>query len=650
MTPTRPIAPAEVAQGMAHVWGWGVNSPAVVDLFAGPGGWDCGMRDVGVTDVLGIELEPTACATAEAAGHRRLQADIAALNPGDYHPVGKVSSPPCTKFSAAGSGVGTRVMDHLATGIRALFAGVDARATIQSAILPTMLAERERANAKRSKPWPAEKVQAKAREDAITTALVLEPARWIVGMPSLRWIAMEQVPQVLPLWDVYAECLRARGWHVWTGVLNSADYGIVKPCPMHDTPYPENAAEYAARLSQYETSLAIAERSATTWPDARVPNLVAIVAGRLARAISAAFAGSATCVERERALIALAASVGPTTPTGAEVATWTTRATSRFGLTTDIGESISSLLSNYLADASIAAKLSTMSTETRRTIVHRISKSIAATLITGCNTGQTPQKRQAGCGLCVDIAVPQTRRRAILIASLDRRVTRPMPTHAEATVSPTLFGQLPPWVSMAEALGWGFDEPSATVSSGTQTGGAEVFGNAEYRKRLARIVTNQRTSATADYYEREISEPAPTLTTNTRLWSFRQARDSGPGADREPRDATEPSYTIRASGSGSNPAGVRWVHERPATTVVGSFRPDVIAGPGHHDTSRQDAPGSVRVTVQEAAILQSFPADYPWQGSRTRQYEQVGNAIPPPLAAHVVAEALGIALESEAAA
>lgn len=472
MTPTRPIAPAEVAQGMAHVWGWGVNSPAVVDLFAGPGGWDCGMRDVGVTDVLGIEWEPTACATAEAAGHRRLQADIAALNPGDYHPVGKVSSPPCTKFSAAGSGVGTRVMDHLATGIRALFAGVDARATIQSAILPTMLAERERANAKRSKPWPAEKVQAKAREDAITTTLVLEPARWIVGMPSLRWIAMEQVPQVLPLWDVYAECLRARGWHVWTGVLNSADYGV-----------------------------------------------------------------------------------------------------------------------------------------------------------------------------------PQTRRRAILIASLDRRVTRPMPTHAEATVSPTLFGQLPPWVSMAEALGWGFDEPSATVSSGgTQTGGAEVFGNAEYRKRLARIVTNQRTSATADYYERETSEPAPTLTTNTRLWSFRQARDSGPGADREPRDATEPSYTIRASGSGSNPAGVRWVHERPATTVVGSFRPDVIAGPGHHDTSRQDAPGSVCVTIQEAAILQGFPADYPWQGSRTRQYEQVGNAIPPLLAAHVVAEALGVALGSEAAA
>lgn len=474
MTPTRPIAPAEVAQGMAHVWGWGVNSPAVVDLFAGPGGWDCGMRDVGVTDVLGIEWEPTACATAEAAGHRRLQADIAALNPGDYHPVGKVSSPPCTKFSAAGSGVGTRVMDHLATGIRALFAGVDARATTQSAILPTMLAEREQANAKRAKPWPAEKVQTKAREDAITTALVLEPARWIVGMPSLRWIAMEQVPQVLPLWDVYAECLRAAGWHVWTGVLNAADYGV-----------------------------------------------------------------------------------------------------------------------------------------------------------------------------------PQTRRRAILIASLDRRVTRPAPTHAEATVSPTLFGQLPPWVSMAEALGW---DPADAIRPARGVGSIERHGDrtptpasapaptaTSKSRSWSRIVTNQRTSATADYYEREISEPAPTLTTNTRLWHFR----SGNQTNASVRRIDEPAPTVLF---GHRPNDVRLVHERPATTVVGSFRPDVIAGPGHHDTSRQDAPDSVRVTVQEAAILQSFPPDYPWQGSRTRQYEQVGNAIPPLLAAHVVAEALGIALESEAAA
>ncbi|HEY9367248.1 DNA cytosine methyltransferase [Streptomyces sp.] len=41
-------------------------------------------------------------------------------------------------------------------------------------------------------------------------------------------------------------------------------------------------------------------------------------------------------------------------------------------------------------------------------------------------------------------------------------------------------------------------------------------------------------------------------------------------------------------------------------------------------------------------MLQTFPADYPWQGPKTRVARQIGDAVPPLLAAHIVSAATGI--------
>jgi DNA (cytosine-5)-methyltransferase 1 len=350
--------------------------------------------------------------------------------------------------------------------------------------------------------------------------------------------------------------------------------------------------------------------------------------------------------------------------------------------------------------------------------------------------------------------VPQTRKRAFLIASLDGPVSLPEPTHRSYNPrrkeTPEDEAGLLPWVSMAEALGWitseevGFPRRNSTPSNQPAKGETGAYRKRDRRpacnpaptltartrswtrkpcvqiRRSGERITEgfDPTGAPAQAVTTRVNRwqahgvstadpagaptdagwtserPAPTLVTTRRSkdgalvgrqlppgqgverggWAWRNGnqahasiRASGEPAPTvhfghalnqvewvpcayetrqrgaRPRPISKPAPTILAAGLAKGTP--LWAGKRPATTVACDRR---VHPPGHKENAG-DPPGryeqrrganAVRVTVEQAAVLQGFPAGYPWQGTRTRQFTQVGNAVPPPLARRVLEQAI----------
>ncbi|MGW0565745.1 DNA cytosine methyltransferase [Streptomyces tauricus] len=170
----------------------------VLDLFAGPGGWSEGLRALGLQDV-GIEIDSAVCATRTAAGHTTIRADVAAYPTSALR--GKVSglkgSPPCQTFSAAGLRAGNDDLPLCHQALDDLARGRDTRGALREACTDPR------------------------------SLLVVEPLRYALDLRP-DWIALEEVPAVLPLFEHTARLLSGVGYSTWAGVLNAADFGLAQ--------------------------------------------------------------------------------------------------------------------------------------------------------------------------------------------------------------------------------------------------------------------------------------------------------------------------------------------------------------------------------------------------------------------------------------
>lgn len=135
-------------------------------------------------------------ATAEAAGLVTIHNDVTTFNttPGAYDV--HLGSPSCKRYSAAGNGAGRRALDQVLAGVQVYRDG----GALSHEQASHLIGDKD-------------------------AALTLEPLRIALqGLPT--FIAWEQTPAVLPVWQACADVLTDHRYSVATGILNAEQHGI----------------------------------------------------------------------------------------------------------------------------------------------------------------------------------------------------------------------------------------------------------------------------------------------------------------------------------------------------------------------------------------------------------------------------------------
>ncbi|MER5210359.1 DNA cytosine methyltransferase [Streptomyces sp. NPDC002838] len=237
------------------------------------------------------------------------------------------------------------------------------------------------------------------------------------------------------------------------------------------------------------------------------------------------------------------------------------------------------------------------------------------------------------------------------------RSKRPGLEPYEAVVLEQVPAVMPVWERYAEVLA------SLGYRTGTQMMHTEAFGVPQTRRRavlmarLGRTGLRNRPSSgrlpkvpeTHERYHRVVSLARPAKAGHVDTLLFETPEEGARKAPKaswvsmetalkrargiEPELPDRPAFTVISNyGTGGVPeARGRRDHDAPSATITGKVSRNRVV---HKGTDKD----LTRFTHAEAGVLQTFPVAYPWRGNDVSQ--QIGNAVPPRLALHVLRHVL----------
>ena len=657
-----------------------------IDLCSGAGGWEVAARELGI-DTLGIELDDAPVAVARAAGFRVLRADIATLEPREVledefvnqcdrcggfglldpttavarsaHPAlascpacalgGLIASVPCPTFSSAGRGAGRELEAKIRECLADIAAGCDTREqrrreayailepdTAHLDVLPAPRRSRKREQhaaspVDRDRIARREAKRATAKRDAAISLLVVEPLRWALALEP-RWIALEQVPPVLPIWQAMAVVLRERGYSTWCGIMSSERVGV-------------------PQTRQRAILIASLDREVREPPATHQRYIVPRKNGReTERETEALFAlEPERIVHREDRDLLPWVSMAEALqwPAGREVTTERSA-----GMSERHGERPARSGEAPAPTLTIGGKC----------CGPRWAVSDGARAdgewVDGPSPSPSPSVTAGGTGSGGGVEVFAGREARERAASAVRFVSNGQANATTRDVdepAPTILfrpvgsrgrfvhrPRVPPLLARRVGAGGGRHKPRRAGM-----GGPDGQLHASSTLRSARALTDRHST------HRHVDDPSLTITGRTDLCSWEppthydRRQEQGPRHEDGSRervrllsvDEPAPTQQAEALAKGRDV----WVTERPSTSVNCDPR---VAEPGRHDPKEsglQYGAATIRVSIAEAAALQSFPPSYPWEaaGTRTAAFKCVGNAVPCLLALHVLAMATG---------